>query len=79
MYTIYILVSLITSREDHENRRDMDKYEGYAVDLINRLGEIMRFTPEFDIVDETGTYNKETKEWSGLIRKLIDNVSYKKS
>lgn len=61
-------------REDHENFRGREKYEGYAVDLISKLSEIMEFDYEFMIVNGNGKYNPETKQWDGIIRKLIDHV-----
>ncbi|XP_017098809.3 glutamate receptor ionotropic, kainate 2 [Drosophila bipectinata] len=60
-------------KEDHENFRGREKYEGYAVDLISKLSEIMEFDYEFMIVNGNGKYNPETKQWDGIIRKLIDH------
>ncbi|XP_017012808.2 glutamate receptor ionotropic, kainate 2 isoform X1 [Drosophila takahashii] len=60
-------------KEDHENFRGRDKYEGYAVDLIRKLSEQMEFDYEFMIVNGNGKYNPETKQWDGIIRKLIDH------
>ncbi|XP_017048956.1 glutamate receptor ionotropic, kainate 2 [Drosophila ficusphila] len=60
-------------KEDHENFRGREKYEGYAVDLIGKLSELMEFDYEFMIVNGNGKYNPETKQWDGIIRKLIDH------
>ncbi|XP_062134583.1 glutamate receptor ionotropic, kainate 2 [Drosophila sulfurigaster albostrigata] len=60
-------------KEDHENFRGQEKYEGYAVDLIGKLSELMDFDYEFTIVNGNGKYNPETREWDGIIRKLIDH------
>lgn len=70
VYQFYFLF-----REDHENFRGQEKFEGYAVDLIGKLSEIMEFDYEFMIVNGNGKYNPETKQWDGIIRKLIDHVS----
>lgn len=35
----------------------------------------MEFDYEFMIVNGNGKYNPETKQWDGIIRKLIDHVS----
>ncbi|XP_016946037.3 glutamate receptor ionotropic, kainate 2 isoform X1 [Drosophila suzukii] len=60
-------------KEDHENFRGREKYEGYAVDLIRKLSELLDFDYEFMIVNGNGKYNPETKQWDGIIRKLIDH------
>ncbi|XP_053961748.1 glutamate receptor ionotropic, kainate 2 isoform X1 [Anastrepha ludens] len=60
-------------KEDHENLRGMEKYEGYAVDLIGKLSEIMDFKYDFLIERGTGKPNPETGEWDGIIRRLIDH------
>ncbi|XP_043641530.1 glutamate receptor ionotropic, kainate 2 [Drosophila teissieri] len=60
-------------KEDHENFRGKEKYEGYAVDLIIKLSELLEFDYEFMLVDGNGKYNPETKQWDGIIRKLIDH------
>ncbi|XP_002002744.3 glutamate receptor ionotropic, kainate 2 [Drosophila mojavensis] len=60
-------------KQDHENFRGQEKYEGYAVDLIRKLSELMEFDYEFMIVNGNGKYNPETKQWDGIIRKLIDH------
>lgn len=52
----------------------MERYEGYAVDLIQKLSDIMGFEYEFLIEGRTGKLNPETGEWDGMIRRLIDHV-----
>ncbi|XP_069963073.1 glutamate receptor ionotropic, kainate 2 isoform X2 [Bactrocera oleae] len=60
-------------KEDYENLRGMERYEGYAVDLIQKLSDIMGFEYEFLIEGRTGKLNPETGEWDGMIRRLIDH------
>ncbi|XP_030380658.1 uncharacterized protein LOC115628614 [Scaptodrosophila lebanonensis] len=60
-------------KADHENYRGQEKFEGYAVDLIAKLSELMEFDYEFMIVNGNGKYNPETRQWDGIIRKLIDH------
>ncbi|XP_011207794.2 glutamate receptor ionotropic, kainate 2 [Bactrocera dorsalis] len=60
-------------KEDYENLRGMERYEGYAVDLIQKLSDIMGFEYEFLIESRTGKLNPETGEWDGMIRRLIDH------
>ncbi|XP_049845508.1 glutamate receptor ionotropic, kainate 2-like [Schistocerca gregaria] len=50
-----------------------DRYEGYSMDLITQISEILNFTFEFQLVSdgEYGTYNPRTQRWNGLIGELI--------
>ncbi|XP_058982073.1 glutamate receptor ionotropic, kainate 2 [Musca domestica] len=60
-------------KEDAENFRGDEKYEGYAVDLIQKLSEMMEFEYEFVLVNGNGKFNPVTKEWDGIMRSLIDH------
>nr|QKN21515.1 glutamate receptor ionotropic kainate 2 [Zeugodacus tau] len=60
-------------REDYEALRGKDRYEGYAVDLIQKLSNIMNFDYEFLVERTTGKLNPQTGEWDGMIRRLIDH------
>lgn len=71
---IYILYNFL-NRNDHENFRGVEKYEGYAVDSVQKLSELMNFEYDFMIVNGNGKYNPTTKTWDGIIGKLIDHVS----
>ncbi|KAK9498544.1 hypothetical protein O3M35_003153 [Rhynocoris fuscipes] len=50
------------------------QYEGYNVDLIYELSRILHFNFQIVLVPDGryGSYNKETKEWDGMIRELLD-------
>lgn len=52
------------------------RFEGYAVDLIEEIAESVGFAYEFVLVEKYGKYDTVTKEWSGLIRELMDRVSF---
>lgn len=43
--------------------------------MIRKLSEIMEFEYEFITVDSNGKFNPQTKQWDGIMRKLIDHVS----
>jgi glutamate receptor, ionotropic, invertebrate len=53
------------------------RYEGYSLDLIDGISKILGFKYIFELVPDKayGSYNKETKQWNGLIRQLLDRVS----
>lgn len=63
------------NRNDHENYRGVEKYEGYAVDFVQKLSELMNFEYDFMIVKGNGKFNPTTQTWDGIIGKLIDHVS----
>lgn len=53
-----------------------DRYEGFGVDVISELSKILGFNYTF-IVQEDGDYgacNQTTKEWNGMIRRVLDGV-----
>lgn len=52
------------------------RYEGYCIDLIDRIANILGFKYEFEIVPDGayGKYDAKTKSWNGLIRRLLDRV-----
>lgn len=50
-----------------------DRYEGYAVDLIAELAQLVNFDYEFKEVDDGkhGVFNNKTGQWNGIIGELI--------
>lgn len=55
---------------------EQTRYEGFCIDLIEEISKQLNFKYEFELVPDGayGTYNKETKQWNGLIRRLLDHV-----
>lgn len=54
-----------------------DRYEGYAVDLIDALAPILGINYEIIIEDDgnVGTYNNDTQTWDGMIGKIRAGVN----
>ncbi|XP_043256506.1 glutamate receptor ionotropic, kainate 2-like [Colletes gigas] len=54
---------------------DQTRYEGFCIDLIEEISKLLNFKYEFELVPDKnyGTYNPETKQWNGLIRRLLDH------
>ena len=53
-----------------------DAFEGYAIDLISEIAQILKFNYTFKWVDD-GAYgykNKETGEWNGLMGEILTQV-----
>lgn len=53
-----------------------DRYEGYCMDLLKELSNILGFTYEVRLVGD-GKYGAQNDkgEWNGMVRELIDHVS----
>lgn len=53
-----------------------DRYEGYAVDLMDALAPILGVDYEIIIQKDgnAGEYNNETQLWDGMIGKVISGV-----
>ena len=55
------------------------QFEGYSIDLIHEISKILGFNYTFKLVPDGryGSINRETKEWDGMIKELLDQVSKK--
>lgn len=51
-----------------------DRYEGFGVDIIHELSEILGFKYEFRVEKQYGNKDPITKKWNGMIRQLQDDV-----
>lgn len=54
-----------------------DRFEGLGIDIINELSLMLGFKYEFQLQEDKnyGGIDKKTGEWTGMIRKLQDDVS----
>ncbi|CAG0904681.1 unnamed protein product, partial [Darwinula stevensoni] len=61
---------LMRSGEDYETNT---KYEGFLVDMLDQLGNLVGFEYEIDMVKDGnyGSYNNATQTWTGLIGGII--------
>ncbi|XP_050461364.1 glutamate receptor ionotropic, kainate 2 isoform X3 [Cataglyphis hispanica] len=50
------------------------QFEGYSVDLIYEISRLLGFNYTFRLVPDGryGSYNKQTKEWDGMMKELLD-------
>lgn len=52
-----------------------DRYEGFAVDIINELAKELGFTYEI-LIQEDGSYgNQINNTWTGMIGEVLAKVS----
>jgi len=49
--------------------------QGFVVDLVSKhLAKMLNFTPEYKFYDKHGNEDKETGQWNGCIKALMDGV-----
>lgn len=50
------------------------RYEGYVVDLINKIQQLLKFKYELEVVPDGayGSLDAVTKKWNGLVKHLLD-------
>jgi len=77
--TNFQLVSLQSSpycmrKDSSEQLSGNDQFEGYAIDLIEEISKILGFNYTFKLVPDGryGSLNRETKEWDGMMRELLE-------
>lgn len=53
-----------------------DRFEGFAIDLIQELSYLLGFKYIFRLQDDAayGSYNNETKSWNGMIGEVLAGV-----
>ncbi|CAD7092220.1 unnamed protein product [Hermetia illucens] len=61
-------------KETSQKLTGNDQYEGFGIELIHELSLMLGFNYTFLIQEDKvyGSYNKETKQWSGMIKEIIE-------
>ena len=61
---------------DSENPNSKEPFEGFIIDFLNELANMVGFRYRIDLVPD-GNYGAklETGEWNGMVREVIDRVS----
>ena len=64
--------------KDSEQKTGNDRYEGYNVDLVESIAQILGFNYTIRIVEDGkyGSYDKATDSWNGMIGELLSQVFY---
>lgn len=54
-----------------------DRFEGYCIDLLRELANILGFTYEVRLVEDGkyGSQDENTGQWNGMIKELMEHVS----
>ncbi|KAG5684283.1 hypothetical protein PVAND_013519 [Polypedilum vanderplanki] len=60
--------------EEGELLEGNNRFQGYSLDLIDAISKVLHFNYRFELVPDGkyGSYNKDTKQWDGLVRHLLD-------
>lgn len=55
-----------------------DRFEGFGVDMIEKMSQMLDFEYELTLSKDGiyGHFDKETKEWKGMIGSIINWVSF---
>ncbi|KAL0275564.1 UNVERIFIED_CONTAM: hypothetical protein PYX00_003378 [Menopon gallinae] len=75
----FIVTTILSSpycmrKNSSERLTGNDQFEGYSVDLIHEISKILGFNYTFKLVPDGryGSLNRETKEWDGMMKELLD-------
>lgn len=63
-------------KESDQELKGNDRFEGFVFDVIDEISKMLGFNYTFKLVDDSkyGNLNKETMEWNGMIKELLDGV-----
>ena len=63
--------------KDSEQKTGNDRYEGYNLDLVQKISEILGFNYTIRVVEDGkyGSYDKTTDTWNGMIGELLAQVT----
>lgn len=54
-----------------------DRFEGFGIELIEKLAQRLGFNFTFKLQEDKnyGSFNKDTNEWNGMIKELMDGTA----
>lgn len=77
--TFIVLISLTPpygmQKESTVTLNGNERYEGFGVDIIEEISKILEFNYTLQVVGDYGSLNNRTKKWSGMLGKIIADVS----
>ncbi|XP_039289562.1 glutamate receptor ionotropic, kainate 2 isoform X1 [Nilaparvata lugens] len=75
----FIVTTILSSpycmrKDSSEKLTGNAQFEGYSIDLIHEISRILGFNYTFRLVPDGryGSFNRETKEWDGMIKELLE-------
>jgi len=77
--TFIVLISLTPpygmQKESMTTLSGNERYEGFAVDIIQEISQILEFNYTLQVEAQYGVLNERTGKWSGMLGKIIAGVS----
>lgn len=63
-------------KENYQDFQGNDQYEGFCVDMLRELADILKFSFKIKLVDD-GLYGapEPNGSWTGMVGELINRVS----
>ena len=75
----FIVTTILSSpycmrKDSSEKLSGNSQFEGYGVDLVHEISKILGFNYTIKLVPDGryGSLNRETKEWDGMMKELLD-------
>lgn len=64
-------------KDSAERLSGNDRFEGFGIELIHELSLMLGFNYTFQLQEDGvyGSLNRDTGEWNGMIKQLLDYVS----
>ncbi|XP_011872400.1 PREDICTED: glutamate receptor ionotropic, kainate 2-like isoform X2 [Vollenhovia emeryi] len=73
--TFVVLISLTEpygmQKESMVTLYGNERYEGFAVDIIQEISQILEFNYTLQVESDYGSLNKRTNKWTGMLGKII--------
>ena len=63
--------------EQGEKLEGNERYEGYCIDLLKKIANIVGFNYTIKLVEDGLYGTKVNGKWNGLVKDLIDKVLFK--
>lgn len=62
---------------ENKNFTGNDRFEGFCIDLLRRIASQIGFQYTIRLVPDHmyGVYDRQTKQWNGIVRELMERVS----
>lgn len=66
----------VMRKSNHQDFQGNDQYEGFCVDMLRELADILKFSFKIKLVDD-GLYGapEPNGSWTGMVGELINRVS----
>ncbi|KAF2904860.1 hypothetical protein ILUMI_01331 [Ignelater luminosus] len=74
--TKFVNPYFMVRNKSHSSEDGSSKYEGYAVDLIERISEELNFTYEFIVTEANSNFDENSQTWSGVMGDVVSGTAH---